>query len=220
VDTLEGLEHLAFSGVDLARVLFERCGPAPALPIVITNGLSWPVLSDDASMTLQRGLTQTPQVAMDIRFVAITGGSIMFSVDYASEAVADDLVKAILDRIDMILDHMVETSQYVVQSHKLLPIGRSRVVELVDRDPNESWDIDLTKRKIFDIYCQVIGKEKNNSDSDSLPFSQLGLRPSHLKQISIDLNKELQVDLPVMQLIRCRNADDVKDLALQQVVDF
>lgn len=144
----------------------------------------------------------------------------MFSVDYASEAVADDLVKAILDRIDMILDHMVETSQYVVQSHKLLPIGRSRVVELVDRDPNESWDIDLTKRKIFDIYCQVIGKEKNNSDSDSLPFSQLGLRPSHLKQISIDLNKELQVDLPVMQLIRCRNADDVKDLALQQVVDF
>ena len=47
-------------------------------------------------------LTQTPQVAIDVRFVAQAGGSIMFSVDYASEAFADELVKVILDRIEMI----------------------------------------------------------------------------------------------------------------------
>ena len=45
-EVLEGLQHLSFSGVDLARLLFEKVGTAPVLPIVITNGLSWPVLSE------------------------------------------------------------------------------------------------------------------------------------------------------------------------------
>src|SRR5207253_11515518 len=70
VDVLEGLQHLAFSGVDLARLLFESHGPGPVLPVVITNGFSWPVSAVDSPMRLSGGLTQTPQVAMDIRFSA------------------------------------------------------------------------------------------------------------------------------------------------------
>ncbi|WP_045418423.1 condensation domain-containing protein [Vibrio campbellii] len=215
-DTLEGLEHLAFSGVDLARTLFERCGPGPTLPIVITNGLSWPTLSKNAPMQLQRGLTQTPQVAMDVRFVAMAGGSIMFSIDYASEAVADEQVKMILDHIDMTFCHMVETSLFETVSEQTLKPSESRVIELFDRPLSDMAAEDSTEQIIFDVYCQVLGKPVTDETKESLPFSQLGLRPNHLKQISTELNKVLRVELPPMQLIRCKDAAEVKALALTQ----
>lgn len=81
VDVLEGLQHLTFSGVDLARLLFESHGPGPVLPVVITNGFSWPAV--DSPMSLCDGLTQTPQVAMDIRFPANADGALVFDIDYA-----------------------------------------------------------------------------------------------------------------------------------------
>ena len=215
-DTLEGLEHLAFSGVDLARALFDRCGPGPTLPIVITNGLSWPALSDNAPMTLQRGLTQTPQVAIDLRFVAQAGGAIMFSVDYASEAVADELVKLILDRIDMTFNYMIDTSKFEVVLNQQLSSDESRVIELPDLPPKETGTADSTKLMIFEIYRKVIGRKKDGDTNENMLFTQMGLRPNHLKQISIELNKALLVELPVMQLIRCKDANDVTVLALQQ----
>ena len=215
-DTLEGIEHLAFSGVDLARTLFDRCGPGPTLPIVITNGLSWPALSENAPMTLQRGLTQTPQVAIDVRFVAQAGGSIMFSVDYASEAFADELVKVILDRIEMIFNYMITTSKFEVVLKQRLSPDKSRVIELFEMPPKEASTADSTKQIIFDIYCKVLGRRTDEDTNESMLFAQLGLRPNHLKQISIELHKALLVELPVMQLIRCKDANDVKALALQQ----
>ncbi|MBS9968891.1 peptide synthetase [Vibrio alginolyticus] len=215
-DMLEGLEHLSFSGVDLARTLFDRCRPGPTLPIVITNGLSWPALSDNAPMTLQRGLTQTPQVAIDVRFVAQAGGSIMFSIDYASEAVVDELVKLILDRIDMIFNHMIQTSKFEVVLNKQLSPDESRVIELLDSPPKEASTVDSTKQIIFDIYCRVIGRKADDDIDENMLFAQLGLRPNHLKEISNELKKALPVELPVKQLIRCKDANDVTALALQQ----
>ncbi|WP_281272885.1 condensation domain-containing protein [Vibrio pectenicida] len=214
-DTFEGLEHLEFSGVDLARILYDRCGPAPTLPIVITNGLSWPVLSDSAEMTLQRGLTQTPQVAIDVRFVAQAGGAVTFSIDYATEAVSNDLVKSVLVHIDALLNHMVEGFEFEAPLLEQLLQNESRVIELFDFPPS---DIDLTQRAIFEIYCRVIGVEQDSSFNDSLPFVQLGLRPNHLKRISAELSNDLQFDLPVMQLIRCKNASEVKALVIEKVI--
>lgn len=40
-EMLEALEHLAFSGVDLNRLLMNQAPQALVLPVVLTNGLSW-----------------------------------------------------------------------------------------------------------------------------------------------------------------------------------
>ncbi|MCG7488016.1 condensation domain-containing protein [Vibrio sp. Of14-4] len=213
-DTLEGLGHLSFSGVDLARILFDRCGPAPTLPIVITNGLSWPAVSNDSQMILQRGITQTPQVAMDVRFVAQADGAITFSIDYAVEAINDDLVKSVLNHIDALLNHMAESTQFTAIPLEHIGLTNSRVSEFFDLPPNNSNSL---QKAIFDLYCRVIGVEQQADWGDDLQFTQLGLRPNHLKQISAELNSQLQLDLPIMQLIRCRDANEVSALAEQQM---
>lgn len=50
---MEGLDRLAFSGVDIARQLVETHGGGPALPVVITNGLAWPVAASESPMQWQ-----------------------------------------------------------------------------------------------------------------------------------------------------------------------
>ncbi|MGQ0334858.1 amino acid adenylation domain-containing protein [Halomonas elongata] len=99
-DILEGLEHLAYSGIDIARELFERMGVAPTLPVVVTNGLSWPVAGKDSAMRLHTGLTQTPQVAMDIRFSCNAEGALVFDIDYACEALEGEMVSDILTALE------------------------------------------------------------------------------------------------------------------------
>lgn len=99
-DVLEGLQHLSFSGVDLARFLYERRGIGPALPVVVTNGLSWPAPAKTGPMHFYGGLTQTPQVAMDVRFTADADGALVFDIDYAREAVEPSLVQDILGALE------------------------------------------------------------------------------------------------------------------------
>ena len=90
------------------------------------------------------------------------------------------------------------------------------MIELFDRPLSDLAAEDSTEQIIFDVYCQVLGKPVTDETKESLPFSQLGLRPNHLKQISTELNKVLRVELPPMQLIRCKDAAEVKALALTQ----
>jgi len=212
-DTFEGLEHLAFSGVDLARILFDKYGPAPTLPIVVTSGLSWPTLSKSAPMTLCRGLTQTPQVAMDVRFVAQANGSVMFSIDYAIDAVSEHLVEELLERIDIVMTHMAETKTFTSPTEDALAKAKSRVMLFKDIAPVvESTPIDSTKLTIFVIYCKVLGVEPKDYVDEKTAFTQLGLRPTHLKQISAELLSEFSVELPMMQLISCSDASEVAAL--------
>lgn len=95
-DVMEGLDRLAFSGVDIARQLVETHGGGPALPVVITNGLAWPVAASESPMQWQGGLTQTPQVAMDIRISQQADGTLVLDIDYASEALEAALVSDLL----------------------------------------------------------------------------------------------------------------------------
>lgn len=98
-DTLEGLEHLAFSGVDISRLLLNRNAAGPALPVIVTNGLSWEVLPSDSPMRWHGGLTQTPQVALDIRFGLDERKNLLLCADYAREALDGELVRAFLAAI-------------------------------------------------------------------------------------------------------------------------
>lgn len=100
-DVLEGLDHLSFSGVEINRFLMEQSGAdGVALPVVLTNGLSWPILSEDHAIRQEDGLTQTPQVAIDIRLSSGKEGRLLIDIDYAVEAVESEMVGDILAAID------------------------------------------------------------------------------------------------------------------------
>lgn len=114
VDVLEGLQHLAFSGVDLARLLFESHGPGPVLPVVITNGFSWPVAAADSPMRLQGGLTQTPQVAMDIRFWANAEGALVLDIDYAREVLDGAVISDILDALEQAVSQITSSGVFAL----------------------------------------------------------------------------------------------------------
>ncbi|MFK3943456.1 amino acid adenylation domain-containing protein [Pseudomonas monteilii] len=113
-DVLEGLQHLAFSGVDLARLLFERHGPGPVLPVVITNGLSWPALPTDSPMRLLGGLTQTPQVALDVRFSRDANGDLLLDLDHAVEVLAPACVSAMRQALERTLRQVAGSGEFAI----------------------------------------------------------------------------------------------------------
>lgn len=120
VDVLEGLQHLAYSGVDLARLLFESHGPGPVLPVVITNGFSWPVSAADSLMQLQGGLTQTPQVAMDIRFWANAEGALVLDIDYAREVLDPAVVHDILDALEKAISQISASGEFAMDASAII----------------------------------------------------------------------------------------------------
>lgn len=95
-DVLSALDHLAFSGVDLARELLARSEGGPALPVIITNYLGWETLPADGPVRYLGGLTQTPQVALDIRLTLDSDKNLLLCVDYAEQSLAPEQVEAML----------------------------------------------------------------------------------------------------------------------------
>ncbi|POT58307.1 amino acid adenylation protein [Citrobacter amalonaticus] len=98
-DILNGLQHLAWSGVDLARQLSPRNASQPALPIILTNCMAWETVSDNGSVQEEDGLTQTPQVALDIRLMPDGKGGLLLVADYVEQALGAELIRAVLDAI-------------------------------------------------------------------------------------------------------------------------
>ena len=125
-DVMEGLQHLAFSGVDLARMLFESHGPGPALPVVVTNGLSWPTAADGAMRQIG-GLTQTPQVAMDLRFSARADGALVFDIDYARDALEPALVGAVLSALERAIEQVTDSGVFEAPAGRVLDYGHYRL---------------------------------------------------------------------------------------------
>lgn len=111
-DVLAGLQQLAFSGVALGRQLLEQHGKGPVLPVVLTNGLSWPLLPADSPFKLQGGLTQTPQIAMDIRFGAHADGGLQLDIDYVPEVLDDAFVSAYLQAVGKTIIALTSNDTY------------------------------------------------------------------------------------------------------------
>ncbi|NRN29562.1 amino acid adenylation domain-containing protein [Photorhabdus heterorhabditis] len=98
-DIFASLEHLDFSGVDINKLIFNQHQIGLALPVVLTNGLSWKTLSASGDVSFYDGLTQTPQVAMDIRFSLDQDKNLALSIDYAEKALEKNIVQDILQTI-------------------------------------------------------------------------------------------------------------------------
>ncbi|WP_448956187.1 amino acid adenylation domain-containing protein [Labrys neptuniae] len=125
-DTLEGLEHLAFSGVDIARLLMNRNPAGPALPVVITNGLSWEAPETDSPMRWHDGLTQTPQVAMDIRMSLDAHKNLVLAIDYARQALDGAVVNDILSAIGRAIVAINRRGALELEAGDILDFGHLR----------------------------------------------------------------------------------------------
>ena len=149
VDVLEGLQHLGFSGVDLARLLFESHGPGPVLPVVITNGFSWPVSAVGSPMSLCNGLTQTPQVAMDIRFSATADGALVFDIDYARAVLDPALISDILNAIEKAISHVTASGIFTIDALAIIEKSHYRLNSQV-ADACQEGFLGRIATKLFD----------------------------------------------------------------------
>ncbi|CAI1013786.1 amino acid adenylation domain-containing protein [Serratia quinivorans] len=98
-DVLGALDHLTFSGVDLARQLQSHSQGSPALPVILTNCLGWETLPANSPVRYFDGVTQTPQVAIDIRLTLDADKNLLLCVDYAEQALNGEQVQAMLDAV-------------------------------------------------------------------------------------------------------------------------
>ncbi|MFK3779678.1 amino acid adenylation domain-containing protein [Agrobacterium sp. NPDC089420] len=126
-DVLEGLNHLAFSGIDLNRVLLNANQGGLALPVVITNGLSWPTLSSESTMRWTNGLTQTPQVALDFRFSQNPAGDLVLDIDYAEQAIDAAMVADILAAIERAITGIADSGSFAFDANDIVDLSHYRL---------------------------------------------------------------------------------------------
>ncbi len=126
-DVLDGLNHLAFSGIDLNRVLLNANPGGLALPVVITNGLTWPTLSPESEMRWVGGLTQTPQVAMDFRFSQNPQGDLVLDIDYAEQAIDAAMVADILAAIERVIAGIADSGAFSFNRRDIVDLSHYRL---------------------------------------------------------------------------------------------
>ena len=126
-DVLEGLNHLAFSGIDLNRILLNANPGGLALPVVITNGLSWPTLSQNSALRWTDGLTQTPQVALDFRFSQNPAGDLVLDIDYAEQAIDGAMVADILGAIERAIAAIMASGTFSMNSREIVDLSHYRL---------------------------------------------------------------------------------------------
>lgn len=126
-DVLEGLEHLSQSGVQISRLLMNAHPGGPALPVVITNGLSWPKLAKDSGVRRHDGLTQTPQVAIDLRFSDDPEGNLVIDIDHAREAIDRRIVRDILAALDRQVAAICTSGAFEFARGEMLDLGHYRL---------------------------------------------------------------------------------------------
>ncbi|MBY7767395.1 amino acid adenylation domain-containing protein [Vibrio fluvialis] len=123
-DVAEGMAHLAFSGIELNRQLMSQL-PARTmpLPVVITNGLGWETLRADNTLQQHDGLTQTPQIALDIRLAYDADKNLVISADYVTQALSQAQVAAWLTSCKRAALSMIERQSLQWVSREALDLS-------------------------------------------------------------------------------------------------
>lgn len=103
-DVLESMSHTSFSGVEIGKHLVKKLGITSPLPVAFTNGLSWKGIANQ-DVKYMGGITQTPQLAMDIRVAFSASQDVVIDIDYAERALEKSVITALLQAIK----HQLET---------------------------------------------------------------------------------------------------------------
>ncbi|EKO3421584.1 amino acid adenylation domain-containing protein [Vibrio fluvialis] len=123
-DVAEGMAHLAFSGIELNRQLMSQLPVRTMpLPVVITNGLGWETLRADNTLQQHDGLTQTPQIALDIRLAYDAHKNLVISADYVTQALSQAQVAAWLTSFKRAALSMIERQSLQWVSREALELS-------------------------------------------------------------------------------------------------
>ncbi|MBY8054645.1 amino acid adenylation domain-containing protein [Vibrio fluvialis] len=123
-DVAEGMAHLAFSGIELNRQLMSQLPVRTMpLPVVITNGLGWETLRADNTLQQHDGLTQTPQIALDIRLAYDAHKNLVISADYVTQALSQAQVAAWLTSCKRAALSMIERQSLQWVSREALDLS-------------------------------------------------------------------------------------------------
>ncbi|WMN54479.1 amino acid adenylation domain-containing protein [Vibrio fluvialis] len=123
-DVAEGMAHLAFSGIELNRQLMSQLPVRTMpLPVVITNGLGWETLRADNTLQQHDGLTQTPQIALDIRLAYDAHKNLVISADYVTQALSQAQVAAWLTSFKRAAQSMIERQSLQWVSREALELS-------------------------------------------------------------------------------------------------
>ncbi|ENM6577160.1 amino acid adenylation domain-containing protein [Vibrio fluvialis] len=123
-DVAEGMAHLAFSGIELNRQLMSQLqARTMPLPVVITNGLGWETLRADNTLQQHDGLTQTPQIALDIRLAYDAHKNLVISADYVTQALSQAQVAAWLTSCKRAALSMIERESLQWVSREALDLS-------------------------------------------------------------------------------------------------
>ncbi|EOW9246195.1 amino acid adenylation domain-containing protein [Vibrio cholerae] len=169
-EMLEALEHLAFSGVDLNRLLMNQAPQALVLPVVLTNGLSWKTLNQDDSVTLFDGLTQTPQVALDIRLTYDELKNLIISFDYALAALETELIREMLSALHHRLNQITSSASLVAPLEPCIDLSHYRF----NSDESASHDSDFLAKLAQQLFARTEDKTAVICGEQTLSYAQLG----------------------------------------------
>ncbi|WP_456296009.1 amino acid adenylation domain-containing protein [Vibrio sp. AK197] len=183
-DVMNGLEHLQFSGVDLARLLLSKnAEQSVALPVVLTNALSWSLPSLQSGVELVSAMTQTPQVAMDLRLSFDQQRNLIISVDYATQAIEDGLVTAFLGSLQHVMSQVRER-----QTLELKPGDFISRQHLTRNSANEQFQCSQFLQRIYDNlygqHSQAIALWHNES---AISYQHLGEQVDRVRRHFVDL---------------------------------
>lgn len=155
IDVLEAMTHTSFSGVELGKALVKKTAKLVTLPIAITNGLSW---SNDPYQRAQyvSGLTQTPQLALDIRISKTTNNEIAIDFDYAEQALPEMVIQQMLQT----LEHYLLTLSQVENLHdivtpSLFSCPQNHTEEIHSKDSDESDSENAQSSNVEDYLAKI-----------------------------------------------------------------
>ncbi|WP_235914875.1 condensation domain-containing protein [Pelistega ratti] len=193
-DILEGLQHLRFSGVDLTRYLLVKIQCSPVLPIVITNGLSWATLPIDSGFELTDGLTQTPQIGLDLRFTYSSQKDLLFHIDFVNNFVSEEQIEYILLNFKSISEQIYrhQSLDFTISNYKEEDISKNLL---------SIESITLLLRDVMDISPSV----EINAFTEIV---QLGLSIQDLKLLCQEINKQYDIAVSPKQLLSCKTVND------------
>lgn len=106
-DVLVAMAHTSFSGTELGKMLVKKTAKAVPLPIAMTNALSWGSQAYDHAEFVT-GITQTPQLALDIRISQTADHHIAIDFDYAVQALSALVIKQMLTTLRQYLSDLAD----------------------------------------------------------------------------------------------------------------
>jgi len=107
----EGLDHGAYSGVELLREIARKKGrDAAFMPVVFTSSLGASSHAQSTQVTLTDGITWTPQVWLDCQ-VLETNGQVYINWDYRHGVIPDQIVQDMFAAFNGLLQQLGEATE-------------------------------------------------------------------------------------------------------------